>query len=162
MFLFFRIISALSGAGVFAIVGGSLSDLYVPEERAQAMSFFAATTLIGPCFGPVLGSLIADNLYWYKVLNSKSNQRRWVFHIQTIYAAILLVLIVFTLPETYAPKLARTAHGLSGVLSNTPSLSTRILIALKRPISIPLSTSIPYSHQKCSSLNPSFSVSPST
>jgi MFS family permease len=65
MFLFFRVIQALSGAGAFAIVGGSLSDLWIPEERAQAMSFFAATTLIGPCFGPVLGSLVADNLNWY-------------------------------------------------------------------------------------------------
>src|SRR5271170_5862269 len=109
MFLVFRIISALSGAGTFAVVGGSLSDMWIPEERAQAMSFFAATTLIGPCFGPVLGSLIADNLNWYFFCWSNFNERRWVFHVQTIYAAIILVLVIFTLPETYVPKLAQKA-----------------------------------------------------
>lgn len=69
MFISFRVISALAGAGVFTIVGGSLSDLFIPEERATSMSFFAATVIMGPCIGPVFGSLIADNLNWY--VNSK-------------------------------------------------------------------------------------------
>ena len=65
MFLCFRVISGLSGAGAFAIVGGSLADLWIPEERASAMSFFAATTLAGPCMGPVLGGIIVEHLNWY-------------------------------------------------------------------------------------------------
>jgi MFS family permease len=65
MFLVLRTMSGLAGAGAFAIVGGSLADLWTPKERAQAMSFFAATTLAGPCMGPVLGSLIVDHLHWY-------------------------------------------------------------------------------------------------
>ena len=65
MFISFRVISALAGAGVFTIVGGTLSDLFIPEERSQSMSFFAATTIMGPCIGPVFGSLIADNFNWY-------------------------------------------------------------------------------------------------
>jgi hypothetical protein len=64
-----------------------------------------------------------------------NNTRRWVFHIQTIYAAILLVLIVFTLPETFVPKLAQKAHGLNRVPTNAPPLSTRIKVALQRPLS---------------------------
>lgn len=125
MFLVFRIISALSGAGAFSVVGGSLSDLWLPEERAPSMSFFAATTLIGPCFGPVLGSLIVANLNW-----------RWVFHIQTIYAAIVLIFVIFTLPETFVPKLAQKAHRLERIHTDAPSLSKRIRIALQRPISM--------------------------
>lgn len=68
MFLCFRVFSGLGGAGAFAIVGGSLADLWSPAERAQAMSFFAATTLAGPCIGPVLGSLIVGHLSWYYIL----------------------------------------------------------------------------------------------
>jgi hypothetical protein len=68
------------------------------------------------------------------------NTRRWVFHVQTIYAAILLVLIVFTLPETYVPKLAQKAHGLNRVPTNAPPLSRRIKVALQRPLSLSLQT----------------------
>jgi len=63
------------------------------------------------------------------------DSRRWVFHVQTIYAAILLLLVVFTLPETYVPKLAQKAHGLNRVPTNAPPLSTRIKVALQRPLS---------------------------
>src|SRR5277367_165445 len=136
MFISFRVISALAGAGVFTIVGGSLSDLFIPEERAQSMSFFAATTVMGPCLGPVFGSLIADNLNWYGHTRFDVDSRRWVFHVQTIYAAILLVLIIFTLPETYVPKLAQNVHGLNCVPTNVPPLSTRIKVALQRPLSL--------------------------
>jgi MFS family permease len=70
MFLCFRVIQGIAGAGVFAIIGGTLSDLWLPKERAHAMSCFAATTLIGPVIGPVFGSLIAARLQWFAPLNS--------------------------------------------------------------------------------------------
>lgn len=135
MFISFRVVSALAGAGVFMIVGGSLSDMFIPEEKAHSMSFFAATVIMGPCIGPVFGSLIADNLNWYDGSQRDVDVRRWVFHVQTIYAAILLVFVVFALPETYVPKLAQKTRGLTHIPVNVPPLSTRIKVALQRPLS---------------------------
>jgi MFS family permease len=64
MFLICRTISGLSGVGAYTIPGGTLSDLWTPAERGQSLSFFAATSLLGPCLGPVLGSLIVENIAW--------------------------------------------------------------------------------------------------
>lgn len=49
MFLIFRFIAGCAGAAPMAIVGGSIADMYVPDERGTAMAIFS----IGPMFGPV-------------------------------------------------------------------------------------------------------------
>lgn len=49
MFLIFRLICGLAAASPMAIGGGSIADLYPPEERGKAMALFG----LGPLLGPV-------------------------------------------------------------------------------------------------------------
>jgi hypothetical protein len=54
-----------------------------------------------------------------------------VWYVQTIFAGVLLVLVIFTLPETYVARLAQNAVGKGG--ASDVSLAKRIAVALQRP-----------------------------
>lgn len=69
------------GFYALALTNGYVDSLRVPE-RTQLM-------LHSPHFGPIAGGYIALNLGW-----------RWIFHINAIMLAGVLVLLVFTFPET--------------------------------------------------------------
>jgi MFS transporter, DHA1 family, multidrug resistance protein len=61
--------------------------------------------------------------------------RQWTIQVQSIFAGVLLILILFTVPETYAPKLAQQDTK-TNADPNAPSLTKRIGIALQRPFRI--------------------------
>ena len=63
------------------------------------MAAFSAAPFIGPAIGPLVGGFLFDALGW-----------RWLYWIQLIISGAVYVVIAFTVPETYAPKiLARRA-----------------------------------------------------
>lgn len=76
------------------IVGGTLADMWRNEERGVPMAAFSAAPFLGPAIGPLVGGFIADNKGW-----------RWLYWIQLILAGFVYVLMVFTVPETYAPTI---------------------------------------------------------
>lgn len=76
------------------IVGGTLADLWRNEERGVPMAAFSAAPFLGPAIGPLVGGFIADNKGW-----------RWLYWIQLIVGGFVYVLMVLTVPETYAPTI---------------------------------------------------------
>ncbi|KAL6304116.1 MFS polyamine transporter [Sparassis latifolia] len=84
--------------GFFAVApltncGGVIVDIWDPVNRGHATSMFVAGVFTGPVLGPIVGGFLTSSyLGW-----------RWVFWIMMIFAGTCTVIMIFFLPETYAP-----------------------------------------------------------
>jgi MFS family permease len=58
------------------------------------MAAFSAAPFIGPGVGPLVGGFLSEAGGW-----------RWLYWIQLILSGCVWILITFTVPETYAPRL---------------------------------------------------------
>ncbi|KAI1337530.1 MFS general substrate transporter [Xylariaceae sp. FL0016] len=95
-----RAIDGIAFSAPMTLVGGTMADLWKSTERAVPMAAFSAAPFIGPAIGPLVGGFLSDASGW-----------RWLYWIHLILAAIVWILITFTVPETYAPTiLARRAQ----------------------------------------------------
>ncbi|CAJ2507797.1 Uu.00g089830.m01.CDS01 [Anthostomella pinea] len=131
-----RAIDGIAFSAPMTLVGGTMADMWKAEERGIPMAAFSAAPFIGPAIGPLVGGFLSDACGW-----------RWLYWIQLIMAAVVWILITFTVPETYAPTLlARRAkklreqtgepeHVTEQELDRRP-LSERMRIFLVRPFQL--------------------------
>ncbi|BDD57581.1 hypothetical protein MPDQ_007786 [Monascus purpureus] len=91
-----RFFSGVFSASTLTNTGGVISDIYPVNKRGLAMGLFAVAPFIGPVFGPIIGGFLGAAGGW-----------RWVQALVTIFSAILWVIAVLVIPETYAPVLLR-------------------------------------------------------
>ncbi|CAA9957018.1 Multidrug resistant protein [Pyrenophora teres f. maculata] len=89
-----RFIAGVAFSAPMTLVGGTLADMWRSEERGVPMAAFSAAPFIGPGVGPLVGGYLSQAGGW-----------RWLYWIQLILSAVVWVLITFTVPETYAPKI---------------------------------------------------------
>ncbi|KAI9298303.1 MFS general substrate transporter [Neoconidiobolus thromboides FSU 785] len=87
--LIMRVIQSIGSSSGNVCGIGTISDIYIEEERGFAMGIFFLGAMIGPILGPILGGILS------KYFNYKS-----IFIFLIIYASIILMLIVFFLKET--------------------------------------------------------------
>ncbi|KAI5250680.1 MFS general substrate transporter [Aureobasidium subglaciale] len=87
-----RLIDGIAFSAPMVLVGGTLADLWKAEERGIPMAAFSCAPFIGPAIGPLVGGFTSDHLGW-----------RWLYWLQLILSGFVYILIVFTVPETYAP-----------------------------------------------------------
>lgn len=87
-----RTLSGFFGSVGIANGGGTISDMFVPEERASVFGWYLLGPLLGPTLGPLFGGLTVQRLGW-----------RYVFWILTIVCGINTLAGFFFLRETYAP-----------------------------------------------------------
>ncbi|KIJ60513.1 hypothetical protein HYDPIDRAFT_177370 [Hydnomerulius pinastri MD-312] len=92
--LAFRFLAGLGGSAPLSIGGGVLGDCWRAEERGQAVALYSLAPLLGPVIGPITGAWIAERSTW-----------RWVFWSTSIVDAIVQLLGLFFLQETFAPLL---------------------------------------------------------
>ncbi|CAE6525143.1 unnamed protein product [Rhizoctonia solani] len=92
--LAFRFLAGLGGSAPLAIGGGTIADLWAPEERGMAMSLYSLAPLTGPAIGPVAGAWIAERVSW-----------RWVFYSTSIADGVIQLVGLWYLTETYAPTI---------------------------------------------------------
>ncbi|KAI9824357.1 MAG: hypothetical protein M1826_007379 [Phylliscum demangeonii] len=90
----FRFLSGLGGSAPLAIGGGVLSDCWGTEERGRSISIYSLAPLLGPAVGPIAGAFITERTSW-----------RWAFYATTIADAVIQIIGLLYLPETYAPIL---------------------------------------------------------
>jgi multidrug resistance protein len=92
--LAFRLLSGFGASVADALAGGLMSDLWDAEERGRAFAIYMAAPLLGPALGPILGGFISEGIDW-----------RWIFWITSIASAVVIVIAIICLRETYEPKL---------------------------------------------------------
>lgn len=95
--LIFRFLGGVASSGSPAIVGGYLADFLPPVERGVAIAIFAATTLVGPSAGAVVGASVVQSSFGW----------RWTAWISMIMGAIFGAIGFIVLPETYVPVLLK-------------------------------------------------------
>ncbi|KAI6783460.1 uncharacterized protein J7T54_005489 [Emericellopsis cladophorae] len=111
--LAFRFLSGLGGAAPQALGGGVLSDCWKAEERGRATAVYSLAPFLGPAIGPVAAGYLVQHASW-----------RWIFWTVSIADALVQVLALLFLPETYRPKiLAVKARRLRRATGN-PDLHT--------------------------------------
>ncbi|KAG2157948.1 MFS polyamine transporter [Suillus bovinus] len=92
--LAFRFLAGLGGSAPLSIGGGFLGDCWHPDERGKAVAIYSLAPLMGPVVGPITGAWVAQYSTW-----------RWVFWSTSIVDAIVQIIGMFALQETYAPLL---------------------------------------------------------
>ncbi|KAG1731356.1 MFS polyamine transporter [Suillus paluster] len=92
--LAFRFLAGMGGGAPTSVGGGLLSDCWRPEERGKAFALYSLAPLLGASVGPITGAWVAERSSW-----------RWVFWSTSIADAVVQILGVFFLRETYAPIL---------------------------------------------------------
>ncbi|KAI8674965.1 MFS domain-containing protein [Fusarium keratoplasticum] len=91
-----RFFDGFAGSAFLAVSGGTVGDLFAPNELQAPMLMFSIAPFVGPSIGPLIGGFINYNVDW-----------RWTYYVMLIWAFGLLLGIVFLVPETYHPILVR-------------------------------------------------------
>lgn len=101
--MLFRLLSGMFAAAPMSNSGALISDIWDAQTRGKALSLFIIAPFMAPACGTILSGYLAQSMLSW----------RWLFWIMAIIAGVSLLLIVFTLPETYGPVLlVRKAHAL--------------------------------------------------
>lgn len=136
--LVFRFLAGFFGNTPLTCAGGSLADLWSPEERLVVVPLYSVGIYDGSTIAPVVGGWIAQGA------TSGALSWRWAEWVTLIISAFLLLLILLFLPETYAPVLlqwkARHIRNRTGdqrhrapIEMKQEPLIRRLQLATKRP-----------------------------
>ncbi|OAL32814.1 hypothetical protein AYO20_07771 [Fonsecaea nubica] len=85
-----RFFDGFAGSAFLAVAAGTVADLFEPKDIEFPMMIFTASPFLGPALGPIIGGLINQFTTW-----------RWTFYMLLIWTGVLLVLVIFFVPETY-------------------------------------------------------------
>lgn len=89
--LIFRFLGGTFAAAPLSNSGALVSDIWDAGTRGEALAYFTLAPFAGPTLGPVVSGFMAvSGVDW-----------RWVFWLLAIFAGVCLVIIIFTLPETF-------------------------------------------------------------
>jgi MFS family permease len=121
----FRLLAGLSAAVPNTVVAGLFADIYEdPVARGQAVAALVFVNASGPPIGPLISGFVSAHLGW-----------RWAFWVSLMVAGVGLPL-VWLLPETYAPVIAKKM--LMNSEGDVPRIGaetffSELEVALKRP-----------------------------
>ncbi|GMK60054.1 hypothetical protein CspeluHIS016_0902710 [Cutaneotrichosporon spelunceum] len=92
IFLLFRLVTGLCGAGFLSVAGGTVSDMFRPGTTDLPTAIYTLAPLSGPCLGPILGGYMNQNMNW-----------RPIFYLIIGWGAVEFALLFFLVPETFLP-----------------------------------------------------------
>ncbi|KAK0621126.1 putative efflux pump kojT [Lasiodiplodia hormozganensis] len=131
----FRFLAGCSASTPLTCAGGSVSDMYNGIEKTWGFPLFAIAAFGGPVLGPVIGAYIGPSplISW-----------RWSEWIMLITSGLVLTMLFFCMPETFAPVLLQwKAQHLRKITGDhrfqaeheivEATLFTRLKIAMTRP-----------------------------
>ncbi|KAF5023973.1 hypothetical protein F66182_3959 [Fusarium sp. NRRL 66182] len=93
MLIVFRMCAGGASASAHSTGAGSIADLFDMFERGRAMSIFYLGPLLGPLIAPIIGGALTQAIGWQATM--------WFL---AIYGLVVLLLILFFLPETLRRK----------------------------------------------------------
>jgi multidrug resistance protein len=85
-----RFFQGLAGSAFMSVSGGTVGDLFSPNELQGPMALFTVCPFAGPSIGPVLGGFINTYTNW-----------RWTHYVLIIWSFCILLTCFFFVPETY-------------------------------------------------------------
>ncbi|KAK7416001.1 hypothetical protein QQZ08_012154 [Neonectria magnoliae] len=91
-----RFFAGSFGASPLTNAGGVIADMFDGPERGVATSIFAMAPFMGPAIGPIVGGFLSEAKGW-----------RWLHGVMAIFTGVVWIIVVLTVPETYAPVLLR-------------------------------------------------------
>lgn len=133
-----RMIAGLAASVPMTNMGGTISDIWAPEEKGLPMAVFSSTLFIGPTSGPLIGGAI----------DSGTDEDSWRYVYWTLFAYTGLVWIAtLFMPETNEDTLlARRAKKLRNQTGDNryythaerhrASLATMAMVCLLRPFEL--------------------------
>ena len=132
-----RFLSGFFGSSFLSVAGGTLSDLFTKEQITVPMSIFTMAAFLGPSLGPVISGAFYTTDY------------RWTFITFIITSGVCLILIFFTVPETYPPMLLinkakrlreetgdERYHAPLEVARSETSIMSAMVLSSKRPFTL--------------------------
>ncbi|KAJ5106929.1 MFS general substrate transporter [Penicillium angulare] len=87
-----RFFTGFFGGTFLSVSGGTAGDIFPRDQIQIPMALVSAAPFTGPCFGPLIGGFVNYHVNW-----------RWTYYVILIWAGVLLVPILFLVPETYHP-----------------------------------------------------------
>ncbi len=115
-----RVIMGLGAAFVMPATLSILNAVFPPKERPQAIAAWSAVTGAGVVIGPTLGGLLLSHFWWGSV-----------FLINLPLAALALIGVLLTVPETAEPS--RQRFDLLGVVLIAGSLFALVDAIIEAP-----------------------------
>lgn len=91
--MFGRFLSGFCGSSFLSVAGGTISDIFDKHTITVPMAVYTTAAMLGPSLGPIVSGAFYTVNY------------KWVFITFLIASGVCLVLIIFTIPETYVPTL---------------------------------------------------------
>lgn len=88
-----RVLQAFGGAASIVIPRAVIRDNFDTRDASRALSILMLIMGATPILAPMLGAQVLEHLNW-----------RWIFHIMTLAATILLICVALTMRETLRPE----------------------------------------------------------
>ena len=90
-----RLLCGMAGSAGYVLGAGTISDMFDPERRGRAQAIYALGPQAGPVLGGVIGGFVLD----------ATGTWRWLLWIMTIASAIMSLITLILLRESYGPFL---------------------------------------------------------
>lgn len=105
-----RFLAGTAAAAPLSNSGGLIADLWKTRVRGIATGLYACAPFTGPALAPIVSGFIQNS----------GTSFRWVFWVCAIFSGVCWMLVMLTLPETFAPVLLkRKAERLRRQTGNT-------------------------------------------
>ncbi|MGO2006563.1 multidrug effflux MFS transporter [Vreelandella alkaliphila] len=108
-----RFLQAFGGAAGPVLARASVRDIHGPIEAGRILSYMASTMALAPALAPVVGAGLLLFFGWESV-----------FVVLALYAAVMLAVLIFMLPEPLAKERQQSIHPKT-VLANFRLLLTQ-------------------------------------
>jgi multidrug resistance protein len=135
MLIAFRFLAGCAGSAPLTLGGGTIADMFPPEQRAGAMAVWSMGPLLGPVIGPVCGGFLVEHMSW-----------RWVFWILAICGGVFGLILLLVGRETYhstilekkAAALRKSTGNLALRSKLTKSIPPKVIFvrAISRPLKL--------------------------
>ncbi|KAK1963169.1 MFS general substrate transporter [Colletotrichum sublineola] len=123
-----------SGASVgITLTGPIMADMYREEDRGRSLAIATFVPYLGPALSPIVGGIITQKLDWL-----------WLFYILSIFNAVIWVVGLVLVRESYTPVLLarkrKAAAATSGSISPGPTsfrvAASKMAANLRRPMQL--------------------------